>query len=248
MSEAANNISDRPRLVPAAPEPAPALSLVPRDGEALAHRGDMAADWDAMGQLQLDYLIAAGLKPEHKLLDLGCGPLRAGVKIIPYLAPSNYFGIDSDKPSLNAGHEKELGRLGLQERCPRPNLFCSAQFKHERLPPGTIDFGLCVSVMRELPLNYLRILLENAAPYFRPGGVLHFSYFELAAAKPFAQGYTNMARHKSFGFKPPYHYYRRDVEAAAAGTSWRCTYYGNWEHPDGESMMIFRNEKPGRGR
>jgi SAM-dependent methyltransferase len=228
---------ERPRLV-AVPEAAPPAGL--------GHRGDLAEGWDEAGQMQLDYLIGAGLRPEHRLLDLGCGPLRGGVKLIPYLAPSHYFGIDSHKPALNAGHEIELARLELQERCPRANLYCSGQFKHERLEPGTIDVGLCVSVMRELPLNFLRVCLENAAGYFKPGAVLHFSYLELAAAKPFAQPYTNMARYKSFGVKPPYHYYRRDIEAAATGTGWRPIYMGSWGHPEGESMMIFENQKRDR--
>jgi len=94
-------------------------------------------------------------------------------------------------------------------------------------------------VLRELPLNYARICLENAAPYFRSGGTLHCSYFELAAGKPFCQPYTNMARSKTFGFKPPYHYYRRDLQNAAAGTAWICRFAGDWGHREGEAMMIF---------
>ncbi len=222
--------------------------LVAADGSAAAtaeggagpnHRGAMAADWDAAGQLQLDHLVAAGLRPEHRVLDVGCGMLRAGVKLAAYLEPKHYFGIDSDKPSLDIGYERELGPAGLQERCPRPQLFCSGRFKHERLDDGVIDFGLCVSVLRELPLNYLRLCLENAAPYFRRGGTLHLSYLEIAMAKPFGQPYTNMARFKSFGAKSPYHYYRRDLENACIGSAWSCRYFGAWGHADGESMMIF---------
>jgi len=226
---------ERPQLVAAdAPTSAPAEA-----DAAFGHRGALAADWDAAGQLQLDYLMAAGLRPEHRVLDLGCGMLRAGVKLAAYLEPRHYFGIDSDKPALDTGFARELGLAGLQESCPRAQLYCSGQFKHERLDAGVIDVGLCVSVLRELPLNYLRLCLENAAPYFRAGGTLHLSYLEIAMAKPFGQPYTNMARFKSFGAKSPYHYYRRDLENACAGSAWSCRYFGAWGHADGESMMIF---------
>jgi SAM-dependent methyltransferase len=205
----------------------------------VSFRGAMAEGWDEGGQLQLNYLIAAGLQPQNRVLDLGCGALRGGGRIIGYLNDANYFGIDVDKRLLNIGHREELGPLGLQEKCPRRNLYCSGMFRHERLPDMAIDVGLCVSVMRELPLNFLRVMLENAAPYFRPGGVLHLSYFELGAAKHFGQPYTNMARHKTFGFKPPYHYYRRDIEQAAVASPWDCQHAGDWQHPDGEVMMMF---------
>jgi SAM-dependent methyltransferase len=203
------------------------------------YRGALARDWDKIGQLQIDYLIGAGLRPQDRVLDLGCGALRGGGKIINYLDDGHYYGIDMDKHLLNAGHREELGRLGLQGKCPRRNLFCSGLFRHERLGEKTIDVGLSVSVMRELTVNYLRIMLENAAPYFRPGGVLHCSYFELGAAKSFSHPYTNMARHKTFGNKSPYHHYRRDIEHAAIGTRWDCRHFGDWQHPDGEVMMVF---------
>ena len=37
----------------------------------------------------------SGLRPEHRLLDFGCGALRLGVLAIPYLDAGNYFGVDS---------------------------------------------------------------------------------------------------------------------------------------------------------
>ena len=39
-------------------------------------------------------MVEHGLKPEHKLLDVGCGPLRGGIKFINYLEPGNYYGVD----------------------------------------------------------------------------------------------------------------------------------------------------------
>jgi cyclopropane fatty-acyl-phospholipid synthase-like methyltransferase len=37
---------------------------------------------ELMGDHQLQFLVDQGLKPEHRLLDIGCGSLRLGVKAI----------------------------------------------------------------------------------------------------------------------------------------------------------------------
>ncbi|HTR18374.1 MAG TPA: hypothetical protein VMH91_00090, partial [Candidatus Paceibacterota bacterium] len=43
---------------------------------------------------QLERLIAHGIKPQHTLLDIGCGYLRGGQYIIDYLEEGNYTGTD----------------------------------------------------------------------------------------------------------------------------------------------------------
>ncbi|MGR3623740.1 hypothetical protein [Pseudophaeobacter sp.] len=49
--------------------------------------------YDFMGATQFCLLITLGLREDHKLLDLGCGPLRAGRFLMMYLAPGHYCGI-----------------------------------------------------------------------------------------------------------------------------------------------------------
>lgn len=216
-----------PRKAPPVIAPAP-----------FAHRGTMAATWDELGQLQRDYLIAAGLLPEHRLLDIGCGALQAGVKFIPYLKPNHYFGIDASKTQLDAGYDIELGALDLQTQCPRNNLSHSALFQHRRLEQNSIDFGLCVSVLPYLPSNYVRICLEQIRKYFRPGGQLHISYLEVPEGHPYTRRYTNMSRVVSYSHKQPYHHFRQDMMYAARESGWTPRFFGNWAHPHGEIMMI----------
>jgi cyclopropane fatty-acyl-phospholipid synthase-like methyltransferase len=38
--------------------------------------------YDLIGKIVFDLLLKYGLKPEHKLLDIGCGSLRIGKLII----------------------------------------------------------------------------------------------------------------------------------------------------------------------
>jgi len=80
------------------------------------HRERVGGMWDEIGRLQLEFLISQGLKPEHKLLDIGCGSLRGGVHFIQYLNDGNYFGVDKDKRLLEAGFRIELPRYELKHK------------------------------------------------------------------------------------------------------------------------------------
>ena len=39
-------------------------------------------------------LLAAGLRETHRIADLGCGLLRVGRLLIPYLLPGRYYGME----------------------------------------------------------------------------------------------------------------------------------------------------------
>ena len=67
-------------------------------------------DYDLITALTVGLLFAAGLRETHKLLDVGCGSLRSGRLLIPYLRPGNYFGIEPNRWLVEAGIEQELGR------------------------------------------------------------------------------------------------------------------------------------------
>jgi len=60
-----------------------------QQGAYKAHLGGGAEAWDRRGEFQLHFLQQAGLQPQHRLLDIGCGPLRAGQFFIRYLEPEN---------------------------------------------------------------------------------------------------------------------------------------------------------------
>ena len=100
-----------------------------RDRIALGeHRDVVGGLWDELGALQFDFLRAQGLEPPDRLLDVGCGALRAGVKLVPYLEPGGYYGIDLRQELLDAGYEREIAPLGLEDRLPRENLAANGAF------------------------------------------------------------------------------------------------------------------------
>src|SRR5260370_8123111 len=112
--------------------------------------------WDEIGQLQIDFLLSQGLTPHHRLLDIGCGSLRGGVKLIRYLDAGHYAGVDLHESLLNAGYEIELVKAGLTHKLPRSNLVAEGEFDFSWCPMR-VDFALAQSVFTALPLNFLRV-------------------------------------------------------------------------------------------
>ena len=72
------------------------------------HREVIGGLWDEMGRLQLEFMRAQGLQPQHRLLDLGCGSLRAGIHFVRYLDAGRYYGLDHNQSLLDAGYGTEL--------------------------------------------------------------------------------------------------------------------------------------------
>ena len=203
------------------------------------HRNIVGSLWDEMGDLQLHFLKAQGLRPEHRLLDIGCGCLRAGVKLIPYLEPDHYYGIDAEKALLDAGYKRELAKAGLTDRLSRDHLYASKLFIHRRLEDATIDMAICNSVMTHLPMNAIRLCLENTRPTMAPGARLFMTFFELPEDAPFAQPFTNAAGITTGPAADPYHYRASDMIHLARGTGWSANYIGAWDHPRGQMMMRY---------
>jgi SAM-dependent methyltransferase len=82
------------------------------------HHHQYGRPW-ATGKYVFEFAVAAGLRPEHRLLDFGCGALRVGVWAIPYLDAGNYFGVDSHVMSLEAATTYEIPFHGLEAKRPR---------------------------------------------------------------------------------------------------------------------------------
>jgi SAM-dependent methyltransferase len=66
-------------------------------------------EWDLVAARQVALLWAAGLRDTHRLVDVGCGSLRAGRLLIPYLNPGRYFGVEPNRWLVEEGIERELG-------------------------------------------------------------------------------------------------------------------------------------------
>jgi len=203
------------------------------------HREIVGGLWDELGAFQLDLLTRLGLKPSHRILDVGCGSLRGGIHFIRFLDAKNYFGTDINRSLLDQGYEKELVPLGLKDKLPRENLAIEDQFSF-------VDFGvafdraLAFSVFTHLPLNSLRVCLEKMAAVMGPGGIFHVTIFEIPEAAQTSASFTHPeAGVVTHGDKDPYHYRYSDIEHVTKGLPWRLEYVGDIGHPRGQRLVNF---------
>ncbi|MFI0355318.1 class I SAM-dependent methyltransferase [Actinomadura sp. 9N407] len=129
--------------------------------------------WLALGKMQFDYLAGHGLRPTDRLLEIGCGNLRAGRLFIDYLEPGNYYGVDISPDILLAAHDT-LGRYGLQDRL--PHLTLVRDLGLEFLPAGLFDVVHAHSVFSHSPLPVIRECFENIGRVMAPGGFFDFTF------------------------------------------------------------------------
>lgn len=66
-------------------------------------------EYDFMGATQFRLLTALGLRDTHRVLDFGCGSLRAGRLLIPYLLPSHYYGVEPNTWLIDDAIANEIG-------------------------------------------------------------------------------------------------------------------------------------------
>jgi len=201
-----------------------------------------AAFWEELGRLQLDYLVDQGLEPNHYLLDVGCGPLRAGVHFIGYLEPGHYAGIDKRGDNLERARKVELPRLGLEAK--QPLLLVDGDFAFQKLGQ-TFDYAIAQSVFTHLPLNVIMRCLVEMAQVLRPGGRFYATIYENPRGKCYLGDVQQSERVVSHYDRDKYHYDVETLRLACEGTGLTFSYAGDWGHPDNQKMVVFTREVDG---
>lgn len=131
--------------------------------------------WLAIGRMQFEYLVAHGLEREHRLLEIGCGNLRAGWRFVRYLRPGHYTGVDIS-PDILLAAERTVVERGVQDR--RPALYLVDGTGLDFLPAGFYDAVHAHSVFSHCPLDVVEASLRAAWRVMRPGGFFDFTYNE----------------------------------------------------------------------
>lgn len=221
---------------------APDSRLSPADVDNDVHRDWVGGMWDEIGRLQFDFMRErAGLTPEMKLLDLGCGCFRGGVHFLRYMRSGHYYGLDVNASLVQAGFDAELPRHGLQGRLDPANVVIRSDFDASGFGVR-FDRILAVSVWTHLPLNHIQRSLAEAARVLKPGGALYASIF---VAPPQAD-LLGPVRHEPGGIvshrdRDPYHHRLDDFEhlVRQASLPLRAMWIGEWRHPRNQQMVAF---------
>lgn len=210
--------------------------FTPEEVEAGAHRDFIGGVWDSHGRRQLDYLVGRGLQPHHRVLDIGCGPFRAGRHFVDYLEPGHYYGIDANRSLIQAGYDVELTDA-QRERLPVANLRANDRFDGDF--GVLVDVAMAQSVFTHVSLNHIRLCLHRTAKVVRPGGSFYATFFERPLTTPVDTVIPSKRGKPFFTEKNVFWYYRDDLAWAASFGPWEYRYIGEWGHPAHQKMAQF---------
>ena len=171
------------------------------------HRDIVGGRWEETGRAQIKLLRDAGLQPQHRLLDIGCGSLRLGCKAVPYLDQGNYWGTDPSAALMRHGH---LTELADPARLSPDHLIADVDFNFPGVPPD-INYAIAFAVFTHLPISHLHRALTQIRACFPTLHRLLFTVF--LAPDPAALPYPvrqpdGVVTHAG---RAPYHFLAEDV-------------------------------------
>jgi len=129
--------------------------------------------WLEIGQMQFDYLVRHGLQPGDRMLEIGCGNLRAGRLFIDYLDAGNYYGIDIS-PDILLAAQRTIDEFSLQPKL--PHLTLVRDLKFEFLPPDQFTVVHAHSVFSHSPIEVIDECLAHVGRVMRRDGVFDFTF------------------------------------------------------------------------
>lgn len=125
--------------------------------------------YDFMGATQFRLLCALGLREHHKLLDFGCGSLRAGRLFLPYLNTGCYFGLEPNAWLIKNAIKNVFGQGLINIKKPvflYHDTFTCREFDQE------FDYILAQSIFSHTGLDLARKILTEFSATIRPDGIV----------------------------------------------------------------------------
>jgi SAM-dependent methyltransferase len=129
------------------------LGLKPGDPHYRAYVGP-PEDYDLIAATTFNLLTTLGLRQHHSLLDVGCGSLRIGRLLIPYLNRGKYFGVEPAEWLVAEGIKQELGETVVQIK--RPTFFFTDSPEIVVQAKVSFDFALAQSIFSHCGLDLIR--------------------------------------------------------------------------------------------
>jgi SAM-dependent methyltransferase len=197
--------------------------------------------YDLFGAMQLSLLHSLGLRANHRLLDIGCGSLRAGRFFILYLNPGGYTGLEPNKWLIDEAIEKEIGRDVLDIK--KPTFVHNDQFDVSGL--GSFDFVLANSIASHTGPTMTKVLLEAVRDALSPSGMAAVSFVHTDGPDNTVEGWF-YPENCSDGKIPTYK--KRTIQGWLRDSGLKGIAI-DWYHPTQTWWLIVREEGslPSRG-
>ncbi len=193
--------------------------------------------WSEHQQMQMRFLSSKGMSANSSVLDMGCGPLRLGVALIPKLTNGWYYGVDINENTLQAGR-KVLIEHGVSNN--RFSLICSDSFDTSEIK-GSIDFAFSNSLFSHLSLNSILMCLKKIREVIATNGV-YYSTFFMANDDEWLNPISRKKWGREFDTFPnkdPYHYSLNTLDCLADIAGYNMSLVDDFYHPI-QTMACFK--------
>src|SRR5213083_2523340 len=145
------------------------VGLKPGDAHYRAYVGP-PEDYDLIAAMTFNLVTTLGLRQHHSLLDIGCGSLRIGRLLIPYLNRGKYFGVEPNEWLVDEGISRELGETLVEIK--RPIFFFSNSPDTISQAKISFDFALAQSIFSHCGLDLIQAWLSAISRSLAQDGVL----------------------------------------------------------------------------
>lgn len=209
---------------------AEATTLRPGDNHYAAYVGP-PGQYDFMGATQFRLLTTLGLRAGHRVLDFGCGSLRTGRLLIPYLDPGCYFGIEPNEWLLRDAIGAEVGEDLV--RIKRPSFDANADFQVDVFGVA-FDFVVAQSVFSHASSGLVERGLSGFRGVLADGGLVACTFVDAPSSE--------LSSHADGWTYPGCVRYTHDEVMALFGTCGLSAVRLPWYHP---RQVWYLAAKPG---
>ncbi len=185
-------------------------------GRGQWHRAAIGDHWEAIGEWGLEFLKREGLKPRQFVLDVGCGSLPLGIRLLPFMERAHYWGLDFDRELYDAGVIVELSAVGVPPE--RGHFIIGDDFDLSECP-YRFDFAMSHSFLQRLPPAQIAPCLAAVVGHLKPGGRFYVAVGQPGAADE----------------EPPMAGVVRQI---ASGLGVACEPVPGANHPRNEAMVV----------
>lgn len=126
-------------------------------------------DYDLVSAMVFNLLTCIGLRQHHRVLDIGCGSLRIGRLLIPYLNPKHYYGVEPNKWLVEDGIANEIGRSLLAIKKPTISYHASMEEFNE---PLKLDYAVAQSIFSHCGKDLIERWLSQVSFHLKDDGAL----------------------------------------------------------------------------